>query len=157
RGPAVEQPLRHTLSSPRAGDTNNRGLIPSLSAAECFTMYGWMPAARARPRIVGLLLVFLAAIAVAAPSPMAHAVLLIGPTAPAPDAQLATAPAQLRLSFNEPIQLLRAQDVSVVDETGKNIQTGPARISPTDALVIEAPLNRNAPPGTYTVRFRIIS
>jgi len=154
--PSSSPSVTALLSS--AGDTNNRGLIPSRSAAECFTMWGRMPAARAvRPRIVALLLVCLAAVAVAAPSAMAHAVLLIGQTTPPPDAQLGTAPAQLKLSFNEPIQLLRAQDVSVVDEAGKSIQTGPARISPTDALVIEAPLNRGAPPGTSTVRFRIFS
>lgn len=66
-------------------------------------------------------------------------------------------PADVRMEFTEPITLLKAADVEVVDRTGTSVAGGPARVAPGDVKAVEIPLRPDLPDGTYTVRYRVVS
>ncbi|HEY3018780.1 MAG TPA: copper resistance protein CopC, partial [Solirubrobacteraceae bacterium] len=55
----------------------------------------------------------------AAPAAHAHATLLT--STPADRGEVGLAPARVTLKFSEPVELLRARDVSVVDEQGRTV------------------------------------
>jgi copper transport protein len=102
----------------------------------------------------------LAAIAVAAcvllPSTaLAHAVLISSnPTA---KAQLTASPAEVTMRFSESVNLLKPSDVSVVDSTGQEVDTGDGGLLPSDHRVVRIGLRPKLPDGTYTVRYLIVS
>ncbi len=76
-------------------------------------------------------------------------------SSPAPDTKLAAAPSQVTLTFNEPVQLLRSDDVTVVDEDGTEANSAPAS-NGADERTVQIPLRPGLPDGTYTVRYLII-
>ena len=86
----------------------------------------------------------------------AHAILI----ASDPPMQEATpvAPAVVRLQFSEPITLLNAaEDCQVVSSTGASIESAPCHVSATNVRELDAPLVRHVAPGTYTVRYQVVS
>jgi copper transport protein len=86
----------------------------------------------------------------------AHAILIASD--PPMHAVTATAPAVVRLEFSEPVTLLNpAQDCQVVGSTGASIESGPCHVSPTDVRELDAPLDPHVAPGTYTVRYQVVS
>lgn len=85
----------------------------------------------------------------------AHAVVVA--RSPARDSADNASPALVSVRFSEPVTLLAPTDMEVIDRSGNSVVAGTPRVSPRDARVIEAPLQRNLPDGTYTVRFRIVS
>ena len=68
------------------------------------------------------------------------------------------APAVLRLQFSEAITLLNpAEDCQVVSSTGASIESAPCHVSRTDVRELDAPLMPGISPGTYTVRYQVVS
>jgi methionine-rich copper-binding protein CopC len=84
---------------------------------------------------------------------LAHARLL--ETDPADGARLSQPPKQVRLSFNEPIEA-EFNPVKVLDQQGKRVDQGNARVDPDDRKVAVADLKQLAE-GSYTVEWRVIS
>ena len=76
-------------------------------------------------------------------------------TTPSADAKLAASPEAVRLVFNEPVELLRSEDMEVVDQDGTGVSSGPARRT-SDSRVVEIPLRPGLADGTYTVRYSVI-
>jgi copper resistance protein C len=98
------------------------------------------------------LLAGLVAVAIAlAPVASAHAVLLA--TDPAKGAKLATGPAQVSATFNEPLQTAFAA-MTVVGPDANLWSTGDPRLG---GAVISVALRPLGPAGTYTVNYRVTS
>ena len=76
-------------------------------------------------------------------------------SSPSAGAKLATGPERVTLTFNEPVEVLRAKDVEVVDSTGTPVSTE-AVVTPGDARVVEMSLRSGLEDGTYTVRYQVI-
>ena len=74
---------------------------------------------------------------------------------PASGATLSQPPMQVRLQFNEPIELAFTP-VKVSDEQGNRIDEDDARIDPEDKRVVLTTLKK-LPIGSYTVEWRVIS
>ena len=98
------------------------------------------------------LLAGLVAFAIAlAPVASAHAVLVA--TDPAKGAKLATGPAQVSATFNEPLQTAFAA-MTVVGPDTNLWSTGEPRV---DGAVISVALRPLGPAGSYTVNYRVTS
>lgn len=98
------------------------------------------------------LLAGLVAFAIAlAPVAFAHAVLIA--TDPARGAKLATGPAQVSATFNEPLQTAFAA-MTVVGPDTNLWSTGDPRV---DGAVISVALRPLGPAGSYTVNYRVTS
>jgi copper resistance protein C len=98
------------------------------------------------------LLAGLVAFAIAlAPVASAHAVLIA--TDPAKGAKLATGPAQVSATFNEPLQTAFAA-MTVVGPDTNLWSTGDPRV---DGAVISVALRPLGPAGSYTVNYRVTS
>lgn len=107
---------------------------------------------RDRPIIAGLAGLILA-LGVAGTT-FAHADLVN--SEPGDGAALERAPEQLRLYFSEPLEPgILTLEISAADR--RRMETGPPRLSPTDAQVVEVDLPAAFPTGTYTVAWRILS
>ena len=83
----------------------------------------------------------------------AHAVLT--KSEPAPRAQLASAPAAVRLWFNEPLEAAFCA-ASVLDDAGHEVSGAPARVSAQERKLLELALPA-LPAGQYTVRYQVLS
>lgn len=90
-----------------------------------------------------------------APRASAHAVLQ--EITPADSGRVTTGPDRVVARFSEPVQLLRPEDMQVVDSSGNPVSSGPGRVSAADASVIEVPVRDGLRPGTYTTRWRVVS
>jgi len=90
-----------------------------------------------------------------APPALGHAV--VREIIPADAGRVDATPAQVVVRFSEPVQLLQPTDLQVVDATGNPVSSGPGRVQPSDASVIEVPVRDGLPPGTYTTRWRVVS
>lgn len=88
-------------------------------------------------------------------SALAHAVVVR--SSPAADEKLAAAPPEVRIVFNEPVQLLKPGDISVVDRQGNPVTAGPGSTLPSDTRVLRVSLQPGLANGTYTVRYLIVS
>lgn len=66
-------------------------------------------------------------------------------------------PATVRMEFTEPVTLLKAADVEVVNRRGESVAAGAARVTPGDVKAVEIPVRPGLPDGTYTVRYRVVS
>lgn len=76
-------------------------------------------------------------------------------SSPSAGATVDSSPARVTISFNEPVELLRSEDLDVVDSTGAGATSGPGRVT-ADRRVLEIPLRPGLADGTYTVRYKII-
>lgn len=104
-------------------------------------------------RVATILALALTLLAVAAGQALGHAYLVS--SSPAQFTIPATAPAAVTITFSEAVQLLRGEDLSVVDRSGRSVVAGPGRVT-ADRRVIEVPLQRGLRDGTYTVRYQVI-
>ena len=101
-----------------------------------------------------LALALLAALAFA-PGALAHA--LVEEISPADRARLDSGPGRVEVRFTEPVQLLQQSDLTVVDARGEPVSSGPGAVQQADASVIEVPVRPRLAPGSYTVRWRVVS
>lgn|GEM_PF-2890518 len=100
--------------------------------------------------LAGVLLLMLPALA------SAHAILIA--STPTFGARTATSPPVVRLQFSEQITLLNpANDCQVVNHLGGSVESGPCHINPSDVRELDAPVFAHLPPGTYTVRYQVVS
>jgi copper transport protein len=76
-------------------------------------------------------------------------------SSPPAGATLDAAPGRVTISFNEPVELLRSEDLDVVDSSGAPVSSGPGTVT-SDKRVVEIPLRPGLPDGTYTVRYQIL-
>jgi copper transport protein len=104
-------------------------------------------------RIATTLLAALVLLAVAAGQALGHAYLIS--SSPEQFTIPDTAPTAVTITFSEPVQLLRGEDLTVVDRSGDAVTSGPGRVT-ADRRVIEVPLQRDLGDGTYTVRYQVI-
>lgn len=100
-----------------------------------------------------LWLVLLCALLMPASTGLSHAVPV--DSIPEADALLQASPGTVRITFNEPVQLLRGEDFNVVDSTGRVVSTAPGQVMP-DRRVIEVPVDGQLSADTYTARFQVI-
>jgi methionine-rich copper-binding protein CopC len=84
---------------------------------------------------------------------VAHAALVR--SIPAARAELRRSPASVQLWFNERLEAAYSS-VSVVDQSGKRIDEQDVRVGPEDSKLLSVSLPALAP-GSYTVRFRVLS
>ena len=94
-----------------------------------------------------------AADAIAAPAASAHAVLVS--STPVDGSRVNTEPAQVRLTFDEPVRLIAA-DEQVISATGARADTGQVRLA-EGATTIVLPLRPHLPRGTYSATWRVVS
>jgi len=105
-----------------------------------------------RRAVIALLL--LAAFVATSATAFGHAVPVA--STPEPGAVMDASPAQVTVTFNEPVQLLRPEDFDVVDSTGVSVASTPGAVTATDRRVIEIGLRPDLPDGTYTARYQVI-
>src|SRR4051794_24761872 len=112
---------------------------------------------RARRRRRALALVTLCALALALPvaSASAHATLVR--STPAALARIATAPRRLELRFSEPVQIVGAGDVALLDHAGRRVRAATARTGGGDRRGVTLAVRGALPADSYTVRYRVIS
>ncbi len=108
---------------------------------------------RGRPLIPAAVGVLLAALALPAAA-SAHAVL--ERTVPERGANLASAPAAVELTFNEPVEASFGA-VRVFDAAGNQVEAGDPIRPGDDAAAIGVALPPDLPDGTYTATYRVIS
>lgn len=108
-------------------------------------------------RIALVLSLLACALALARMAPTAGAHAVLTSASPAPEAAVAIPPARVALRFSEPVSLLRAADLGVVDSEGAPVIAGRGRRRPDEAKAVEAPLRPRLPDGTYTVRYTVLS
>jgi copper transport protein len=94
-----------------------------------------------------------AAGAIAAPAASAHAVLVS--STPVDGSRVNTEPAQVRLTFDEPVGLIAA-DEQVISATGARADTGQVRLA-VGGTTIVLPLRPHLPRGTYSATWRVVS
>jgi copper transport protein len=104
-------------------------------------------------RRVGVLALFAAAALAVPAAALAHAALLR--TVPEASRTVNTPPAQVRLTYSEPIEP-RFAIVSVTDAAGRQVTSGPPGQAPGSPQTLVTPLRR-APQGWYLVFWRVIS
>ncbi len=102
---------------------------------------------------LALLCVLVADAGIVPPSAHAHAVLLA--SAPARRATLIEPPAQVELTFSERLEGAYAR-LMVEDAGGARVDRNDAALAPGDERRVRVSL-RLLEPGTYTVRFRVLS
>ena len=96
----------------------------------------------------------LAMVLAAAGTALGHAELV--QSSPAADSRLSASPAEVTLTFSEPVELVGEDDVQVFNAKGDDVAVEPASNS-GQARVVVVPLTPNLPDGTYTVRYSIVS
>ena len=96
----------------------------------------------------------LAMVLAAAGTALGHAELV--QSSPAADSRLTASPAEVTLTFSEPVELVGEDDVQVFNAKGDDVAAEPASNS-GQARVVVVPLTPNLPDGTYTVRYSIVS
>jgi copper transport protein len=106
-------------------------------------------------RALATLVVVLALAGALAPTALGHAVLITA--TPSAGAKLDAAPPAVVLTFSETVQLLKPQDLSVVDATGRSVASRPAARDPANAKVLRVPVKGPLAEGTYTVRYLVVS
>ena len=104
--------------------------------------------------VAALALAVLAALAFA-PGAMAHA--LVDQMSPYDRERLDSGPARVTITFTEPVQLLQPSDFTVVTSTGQPVTSAPGAVQQGNAAVIDVPLRPRLAPGSYTVRWRVVS
>lgn len=95
----------------------------------------------------------LAATALAPRTALAHALLV--KSEPAQRSVLSTAPAEVRLWFNERIEPAFSS-ATVMDAANNPVTTQPAEVSRDDPKLLRVPVPP-LPPGAYIVRYRVLS
>jgi copper transport protein len=94
-----------------------------------------------------------AAAVILAPAARAHAVLVS--STPVDGSRVSTQPVQVRLTFDEPVGLIPA-DEQVISATGARADTARVRLA-NGGTTIVLPLKPNLPRGTYSATWRVVS
>jgi copper transport protein len=94
-----------------------------------------------------------AAGAIAAPAASAHAILVA--STPVDGSRVNTEPAQVRLTFDEPVGLIAA-DEQVISATGVRADTGQVRLAEGGTTIV-LPMRPHLPRGTYSATWRVVS
>ncbi len=97
--------------------------------------------------------VFLLAALLGPVSAFAHAILV--KSQPAKDEEVKVSPKQVDLWFNDPVRS-EYKALAVIDSEGKRVDNHDVEQSLTDGSNIHATVG-DLPPGTYTVRYRVVS
>jgi len=105
------------------------------------------------PRLIPRLL--LAALLTAAAAGTAHAHAFLRHATPGVGSTLATAPAEMTLDYTEAIEP-RFSGVDVLDAQGQHVDAGDLHAAPDNAKRLVIGLKK-LPPGTYTVKWHVIS
>lgn len=105
--------------------------------------------------VVAALIACLAGIAAPIDRASAHAV--VEQITPPDGQRLDASPPRVTIRFSEPVQLFRPDDLTVVNATGTPASSGAGRVLAADAAIAEVPLAPRLAPGTYTVRWRVVS
>src|SRR5690606_44067 len=100
---------------------------------------------------VSCLLVTLAAVLTVATPASAHAVLIS--SSPTADTVVPTAPAQIVLTFSEPVREVPGR-IRVIGPDGKRIDRGRPKF---EGSMVTITVDQNVPRGTYLVSYRVIS
>lgn len=108
----------------------------------------------ARPRKGGAALLLLLLFAFFPPGVSAHQRLVS--TGPARDAVAGEAPRELRLRFNEPVQLAFTQ-IEMIGPDGRPVALGEPRVAPDTASLLIVPIAGSLQAGGYTVRWSTAS
>src|SRR3954452_20546947 len=103
-------------------------------------------------RLSGLLLLVVVISLTAAPAVFAHAKLIA--VEPADGATLATAPASVRLYFDDPVAVGPGNAVGAADH--RSVLAGPPRLERQDHFLV-LPLQPHLPNGDYSVSWRAFS
>ena len=74
---------------------------------------------------------------------------------PAPNAVLATTPAEIRVTFSEGL-VAAFSGLELDDASGKVAETGPASVNPDNAKELIVPVVANLTAGTYTVKWHAV-
>ena len=90
---------------------------------------------------------------IAAPAASAHAVLVS--STPVDGSRVNTEPAQVRLTFYEPVGLIAA-DEQVISAAGARVGTGQVRLAEGGTTIVLA-LRPHLPRGTYSATWRVVS
>jgi copper transport protein len=96
-----------------------------------------------------------AAVCCAFPS-LADAHAYVVSATPAAQSTVSTAPAAVTIGFDEQIDLPDSPAIEVFDSAGKRVDKNDAAIDPDDVTKVVVHLNP-IPPGSYTVRWRVVS
>ena len=129
---------------PRIGGT----LPPRILAPAPRSGHAW------RVQRLVLVVVAVAVLLASAGTALGHASLVS--SSPSADARLAAAPDRVLLTFSEPVEVLGGEDIDVVDAEGNDATRGPAN-NAAEATVVVIPLVPGLAPGTYTVRYQVLS
>jgi copper transport protein len=114
---------------------------------------GSIPTISGMVRRLSVLLFALVLVMVSATTAHGHA--LVVSSSPEAGAIVDASPEVVSVTFTEPVQLLRPEDLEVVDANGSSVVATPGRVT-GDRRVIEVGLRPGLPDGTYTVRYQII-
>lgn len=87
-------------------------------------------------------------------SAFAHAELVY--SSPAANAAIKSAPAELRLSFSERVELAFSK-VSFTGAAKEKVETGPVALDTKDDKVLVVPVRAPLGPGTYSVEWSVVS
>lgn len=85
----------------------------------------------------------------------AHAHAILVKSQPAKDEEVAVAPKQIDLWFNDPVRS-QYKALAVIDSEGKRVDNRDVEQSLTDGSHIYATVE-DLVPGTYTIRYRVVS
>ena len=100
-----------------------------------------------------VMLVLLSTLLLGAPQANAHAALVRG--SPAANSRVHVSPAQVTLWFSDRLEPAYST-IEVRDHAGNRADQGSGQVNEQDPTVLRVPLKPLAP-GTYTVRWRVIS
>ena len=106
-------------------------------------------------RALTVLLVAVAVPALTAAPAVAHAT-LVG-SSPVVRGRVKVGPPKVVLRFDEPVQILNATDVTVVDGDGVRIDVGTTRVAARDRRQVVVALRGPMVPDSYTVRYRVVA
>ena len=98
---------------------------------------------------------FAAAVTLVPASPPAFAHAFLDHASPAVGSTIPAAPAAISLSFTQDLEAAFSS-VSVTNEAGQRVDLGNAQVPPGAPAELRVEL-RPLPPGTYTVRWRVVS
>ena len=111
------------------------------------------PGTRITAAVLALIGGLLAAGVIWAPAASAHAVLVS--SSPVDGSRVNTEPAEVRLTFDESVGLIPA-DEEVISTTGLRADTGPPRLTAGGTTIV-LPLRPALPKGTYSATWRVVS
>jgi copper transport protein len=145
------------FASSAGGALRRRG-APAPAAAPARSSLGSPRGVRPRAgALAGVVAVLAGACALAAPAPVASAHARLVRAEPPNLARLSSTPDRVVLAFSEPVQVVRPGDVRLLDHEGQAARTGGAHTAPRGGRVVTLWLRSRLRPGSWTVRYHVLS